>query len=95
MTAVDAHAGQLLLCNLAQGDFAEVAFVTDDLLHGGIARRLRDLGFVPGATCEIVARMWPGGDPLAVRIAGSTFALRRREAECISVRKTEPHAAPT
>src|SRR5262245_60816158 len=41
--------------------------------------RLRDLGFVPGARCEILAR-WLGGNPLAVRIGGSTFALRRAEA---------------
>jgi ferrous iron transport protein A len=47
--------------------------------------RLRDLGFVPGARCEVVARMWPGGDPIAVRIGGSTFALRRAEAEAVRV----------
>lgn len=47
--------------------------------------RLRDLGFVPGARCEVIARMWPGGDPLAVRIGGSTFALRRAEAAAVQV----------
>jgi len=47
--------------------------------------RLRDLGFVPGARCEVVARMWPGGDPMAVRIGGSTFALRRAEAAAVRV----------
>ena len=47
--------------------------------------RLRDLGFVPGARCEVVARMWLGGDPLAVRIGGSTFALRRAEAAAVRV----------
>ena len=47
--------------------------------------RLRDLGFVPGARCEVVARMWLGGDPLAVRIGGSTFALRRTEADAVRV----------
>jgi ferrous iron transport protein A len=51
-----------------------------------VALRLRDLGFVPGATCEVLARMWPGADPIAIRIAGSTFALRRREASCVTVR---------
>jgi ferrous iron transport protein A len=44
-----------------------------------LVTRLRDLGFVPGARCEVVARMWLGGDPIAVRIGGSTFALRRAE----------------
>jgi ferrous iron transport protein A len=47
--------------------------------------RLRDLGFVPGARCEVVARMWPGGDPIAVRIGGSTFALRHAEAAAVRV----------
>ena len=47
--------------------------------------RLRDLGFIPGARCEIVARMWFGGDPIAVRIGGSTFALRRVEAAAVRV----------
>ena len=47
--------------------------------------RLRDLGFVPGAHCEVVARMWLGGDPMAVRIGGSTFALRRAEAAAVRV----------
>ena len=47
--------------------------------------RLRDLGFVAGARCEIIARMWPAGDPLVVRIGGSTFALRRTEAAAVCV----------
>ncbi len=47
--------------------------------------RLRDLGFVAGARCEVIARMWPAGDPLAVRVGGSAFALRRAEAEAVRV----------
>jgi ferrous iron transport protein A len=55
--------------------------------------RLRDLGFVPGARCEVVARMWLGGDPLAVRIGGSTFALRRTEAAAVRVQIASQAAA--
>ena len=29
--------------------------------------------------------MWPAGDPLVVRIGGSTFALRRAEAAAVRV----------
>ncbi|HUQ10195.1 MAG TPA: FeoA family protein [Steroidobacteraceae bacterium] len=47
--------------------------------------RLRDLGFVAGAQCKVVARMWPGGDPIAVRVGGSTFALRRAEALAVQL----------
>jgi len=54
--------------------------------------RLRDLGFIPGARCEVLARMWFGGDPLAVRIGGSTFALRRTEAAVVRVTRAAPLA---
>jgi ferrous iron transport protein A len=58
-----------------------------------LVARLRDLGFVHGAHCEVLARMWPGGDPMAVRIGGSTFALRRAEAAAVQVRLA--HATDT
>lgn len=51
-----------------------------------VGRRLMELGFVAGASFEIIESMWPGGDPLAVRVQGSTFALRRKEAAAIVVR---------
>jgi ferrous iron transport protein A len=54
--------------------------------------RLRDLGFVAGARCEVLARMWFGGDPLVVRIGGSTFALRRAEAAAVRVQRLETPA---
>jgi ferrous iron transport protein A len=54
--------------------------------------RLRDLGFVAGARCELLARMWLGGDPLVVRIGGSTFALRRAEAAAVHVQRLETRA---
>ncbi len=47
------------------------------------ALRLAELGFIPGERVMITARGLPGGDPLAVRVGGSTFALRRAEAECV------------
>jgi Fe2+ transport system protein FeoA len=57
--------------------------------RGLMLARLRDLGFVAGAPCEVIARRWLGGDPLVVRIGGSTFALRRAEAAAINVRKPD------
>jgi ferrous iron transport protein A len=50
-----------------------------------LVARLRDLGFVTGASFEVIARMWPGGDPIAVRIGGSSFALRRAEAAAVHI----------
>jgi hypothetical protein len=36
-------------------------------------------------------RMWLGGDPIAVRIGGSTFALRRAEAAAVQVELLREH----
>ncbi len=80
--------GRALLSDLAKGESASIYAVNDTAEGSIIAQRLRDLGFVPGAVCEVIARMAPGGDPMAVRIAGSTFALRRREAGVIVVMRT-------
>ena len=60
--------------------------------YDSMLARLRDLGFIPGARCEVIARMWFGGDPLAVRIGGSTFALRRAEAAAVRVTRFVPPA---
>jgi ferrous iron transport protein A len=82
----------LPLADLRRGDsgvvsgLAEVAGFDDGQGSGAILlARLRDLGFVAGARCEVIARMWPAGDPLVVRIGGSTFALRRAEAAAVRV----------
>src|SRR5688572_31643010 len=56
--------------------------------------RLRDLGFVAGTRCEVIARMWLGGDPLVVRIGGSTFALRRAEAGAVQVVRQQERLSP-
>ena len=47
--------------------------------------RLVELGFVPSERVRIVATGEPGREPLAVRLGGTTFALRRHEASFILV----------
>jgi ferrous iron transport protein A len=90
----------VFLSSLSQGERGTVLAVIDDGQSLGdeqastIARRLLELGFVPGAELEVVARMWPGDDPLAVRVGGSMFALRRREAQAIRVRRGSVAACP-
>jgi ferrous iron transport protein A len=49
-------------------------------------QRLEEIGFLPGERVIVLRRGVPGGDPLAVRIGHSTFALRRAEAACVHVR---------
>jgi len=80
------------LAQLRQGDAAVVSGLADaatlDNDKAGSATllaRLRDLGFIAGARCEVMARMWQGGDPMVVRVGGSTFALRRAEAAAVRV----------
>ena len=50
-----------------------------------LERRLHELGFVEGADVELLHQGLFGGDPIAVRVADSTIALRRREAMAIMV----------
>ena len=47
--------------------------------------RLVEIGFVPGETLRVIARGQPGNEPIAVRLGGTTFALRRIEAAFIRV----------
>lgn len=50
-----------------------------------LERRLIELGFVEGATVEILHEGFFGRDPIAVRVNHATIALRRREAMAILV----------
>jgi ferrous iron transport protein A len=49
------------------------------------ARQLEEIGFLPGEQVMVMARGFPGGDPLVVRIGQSTFALRGAEAACVHI----------
>lgn len=76
--------------------------VLGDETGGTIVMRLIELGFVPGESFEIIGEHQPlyalvlglfglkrMGDPMVVRIGGSCFALRRREAAAILVSVNE------
>lgn len=54
------------------------------------ARQLDEIGLRVGEAVRLVARAWPGGEPLAVQIGASRFALRRAEAACVWVRPEQP-----
>jgi len=53
-----------------------------------LARRLGDMGLLPGTTVELLARA-PLGDPLLFRLRGYRLALRRDEAARVRV-EAEP-----
>ena len=48
------------------------------------ARRLFELGFVPGAEVRLVRRA-PLADPVVFRVAGYDIALRREQASWVSI----------
>jgi ferrous iron transport protein A len=55
-----------------------------------LERRLIELGFVEGAEVELLHQGLFGADPIAVRVAHATIALRRREAMAILVSAEGP-----
>ena len=54
-----------------------------------LGRRLMEIGFIPGEPFQVLHKGFLGGEPVAVRIGHSTFALRRFEAALISVTLSE------
>jgi len=54
-------------------------------LPDDVARRLMELGFLPGSTV-VAARSAPGGDPKVFQVDGSEIALRRETARHLHLR---------
>jgi len=55
-----------------------------------IARRLMEMGFLPGHAV-VRAHSAPGGDPRVFRVDGSEIALRRDTASQLHLRQTPPN----
>ncbi|CAG2148181.1 FeoA domain protein [compost metagenome] len=73
------------LSELPRRTAAVVKSVDDATQNDPIARRLRDLGFVPGEAVQIIAFGPFGKDPLVAQVGFTRFALRRAEAARITV----------
>ncbi|GBQ10173.1 FeoA family protein [Swaminathania salitolerans] len=76
----------MTLDTLPKGAQAVVSQVVARMENDPIATRLGELGFIPGASVEIVATGPVGRDPIAVRLGSSRFALRRGEASRIALK---------
>ena len=63
----------------------EIAILDRIDLPGEDARRLMELGFLPG-TRIIAGRSAPGGDPQVFQVDGAEIALRRETARHLKVR---------
>jgi Fe2+ transport system protein FeoA len=79
------------LLDLRKGDAAILESID---LPREDARRLMELGFLPGTriTAGLSA---PGGDPRVFQVDGSEIALRRETARRVSVRLEHPHGSRT
>jgi ferrous iron transport protein A len=69
------------LASLQKGSEGRVVSVHGE---GSVARRLMEMGVVPGATVRMV-KSAPFGDPLEIRVRGYSLALRRSEASAVEV----------
>ena len=94
---VAGEATAIALSDLAVGGFATIHAVlpTDNDADRELVLRLIEIGFVPGERVRVIAVGHPGRQPVAVRLSatdsgrrsmsGSTFAMRRHEADFIRV----------
>ena len=74
--------GNNTLVDLRRGDIAILDRID---LPGDEARRLMELGFLPG-TRITAGRCAPGGDPRVFQVDGAEIALRRETARHLKVR---------
>ncbi|MEK6705399.1 MAG: FeoA family protein [Bdellovibrionota bacterium] len=81
--------GVLKLGQLSKGEHAHITSVdcnsNDQCMPQGFIQRFMEMGFVEGSVVEVVHEAPFSGDPIAVRIRGALIALRRNEANSISV----------
>jgi len=79
--ATRAPGDECALDQLAAGERGVVAHLS---CEPSIARRLMELGLIPGAEVEVIRRA-PFGDPLEITVRGVHLWLRRSEASRIDV----------
>ena len=71
------------LAGLPIGAEARVSAVNG---NSAVTRRLMEMGVVPGVSVKVI-KTAPFGCPMQIRVRGYNLALRRAEAESISVVK--------
>ena len=93
LTTDEYSSSRLTLDQVAMGETFAVLNVNAPTLAPEWGAWLEEIGFVPGELVRLMAKAFPGGDPMVVRVGQSTFALRRAEAACVGVAPVESHAA--
>ena len=70
------------LASLPVGAEAKVSAISG---NNAVTRRLMEMGVVPGVVVKVI-KTAPFGCPMEIRVRGYSLALRRAEAESISVK---------
>ncbi len=70
-----------VLTNLPAGTDAKVVSVEG---NNSITRRLMEMGVVPGVSVRVI-KTAPFGDPMEIRVRGYSLAVRRNEADSVTV----------
>lgn len=84
-TPVESFEGALVQASLVDLRRGDAAVLEQIDLPGEDARRLMEMGFLPGATVT-AGFSAPGGDPRVFQVDGSEVALRRETARRLKVR---------
>ncbi|WP_094751714.1 FeoA family protein [Psychromonas sp. CD1] len=72
----------MVLSDLKVGDSANIINMQN--MEPSIRKKLLNLGFLPNAKVKLL-RIAPLGDPLAIRCANSSIALRKALAQLIQI----------
>jgi ferrous iron transport protein A len=81
VTTEPAVRGVMSLSELPAGHWARVISVKG---QGAVARRLMEMGVVPGVSVKLI-KTAPFGDPIEIKIRRYNLALRRNEANAVEV----------
>lgn len=71
----------LTLTDLPMGTEARVVGIKG---NGRAAKRLMEMGVIPGVEIKVV-KAAPFGDPIEIRVRGYSLAMRRNEADAVEV----------
>lgn len=75
----------MTLADLPTGESRTVLSVRGE---SAVARRLMEMGLIPGVAVRMV-KAAPFGDPIEIRVKGYSLALRRTEAEAVQLSLTD------
>lgn len=76
---------QVTLGSLSPGVRARIVEIATAAEGSDLHLRLYEMGFDEGVEVEVLHRAPLGGDPIAVQVGGMVVAMRRRDADLLTV----------